>query len=505
MRTKKAAINVGVNILTYILIFIPTFIVRKIFLNTLGDNLLGVNSLYNNIISLLSVVEMGIGSAIVFSLYKPYAEGNKSKIKAYLKYYGRLYRIIGFIVLGLGIGLMFFLNIFIKGQINMVDARIYFLIFLLDTFFSYLFSYKICILNVAQEGYRVSIATCISKFTISVLQIIFLMIYPSFYIYIIIQVLVQLIYYIGINWYINKKYSWLNTVDGKLDEEEKNSLIKNVKALFLHKVGALMVFSTDNLIISAFINLKTVTKFNNYSMVLNIFQNVINNAFSGITASIGNLLVEKDDDSAYIIHKRLFFLSFWCVSFITISLFNTINQFITIWMGETQRIDTLTITVLLINFYFVLMRSSVDKFKEGSGQYYQDRYAAIIESAVNLVASIILVKILGLPGVFIGTLISNFTVVFWVKPKIVYKYVFKKNLLDYFKMYFKYLLIGLIPFVITTICTTNLRGSSSLIYFILNCLVNVVIINVIYIVIFYKTEEFNYFKNLIFTVIKRRS
>ncbi|MDY3002431.1 MAG: oligosaccharide flippase family protein [Romboutsia timonensis] len=504
MRLKNTITNSIVNIITIMLGFLPSFIVRKSFLNSLGEELLGLSSVYGNIIGVLSIVELGIGSAIIFSLYRPFAEDNKEKIKGYLEYYGIFYKIVGFIILILGLLTTIILPIFIKDEINMLDARFYFILFLINTFITYMFSHKLCILNVAQEGYKISIGTSISKIIIATIQLISLKIYPSFYLYLVIQILINLIYYAVMNSYISRRYLWLKDTKGFINKEERKQLSRNVKALFIHKIGGMIVFGVDNLVISSFINLKIVGIYNSYNMIIGAFQTVISSALSGVTASIGNLLTEDDPDKAYEVHKRLFFISFWIVSFTTISLSNTIKQFTILWLGDNQILDTFTVTILLINLYFILMRGSVERFKEGAGIYHEDRFAPIFESLINLITSIILVNIIGLPGVFLGTLISNLSVVFWVKPKIVYKYVFNRNISEYFKMYLKYLIIGLLPLIITHILTINLRNNIDIISFLLNCVVNIVVINVIYVIVLKNSEEFKYFNNIISNLLKKK-
>lgn len=504
MRTKKAAINGSVSILTYIISFLPSIIVRKIFLVQLGEELLGLSSLYTNIISYLSIVEMGIGSAIIFSLYKPFAQDDRVKIKGYLDYYKKFYRNIGIIILIVGLCITPFLRIFIKDNINMHEASLYFILFLINTVVSYLFSYKLCILTVAQEGYILSIGTAISKIIIAVFQVILLKIIPNFYIYILVQIFINLVYYLIINIYVNRKYGWLKRINGKIDNEERTGLIKNVRALFMHKIGYVVVFSTDNLVISSFISLVSVAKYNSYNMIIAALQGVISSATAALTPSIGNLLIENNNEKAIKVHKRLFFMNFWIVSFISISLFNTITQFIRIWLGENQQLDNFTVGIILINMYFQLMRSSIEQFKEGSGNYHQDRYVAFIEAFINLVFSIILVKKIGIAGVFLGTFISNISVVFWTKPRITYKYVFKTPLRNYFYMYFKYLLIAAIPLSITMILTNTIKESNSIFYFSINCLINIVVINIFYLIVFRKNEEFRYFKDLITKSILRK-
>lgn len=506
MRTQKAMKNASIGMLTYILAFIPQFILRKIFLETLGEDTLGLNSLFMNLISYLSIIEMGIGSAIIFSLYRPFAEDNRVKIKGYLDYYARFYRIVGTFIFILGILLLPFLHLFITNdlEVNIQQSQWYFVLFLINTYMSYLFTYKFCILNVAQENYKVSIANTIAKILTAVIQFIGLIILPRFDIYIFIQIIVNLIQYIILNRYIDKKFVWLKAINGEITKQEKADLTKNVKALFIHKIGSIFVFGTDNIVISAFINLAAVARYNNYNMIINAIQGVVRAAIGAITPSIGNLLVEKDASEAYKVHQRLFLLNFWISSFVVIVLYNLSTQFVTVWLGKDAIIDNLTLSIILINFYFFLMRSPVESFKDGSGRYHEDRYASIFEAGINLIFSIILVQKIGLAGVFVGTFISNVAVLFWVKPLITYKYVFKRPLIDYFKTYFKYCLITLIPLGLTIALTQSIKLSNTFLMVVLNGIINTVVINIIYLLIFWKDENFIYFKNLILDRLKKR-
>ena len=459
--------------------------------------MLGLSSLYTNIIGWLSIVEMGVGTAIVYSLYKPYANNDESSIRAYIRFYGWFYRKIGFIILIAGILITPFLKCFIKGEIDLRIASIGFLLFLLNSFITYMFSHKLCILNVAQEAYKLTIGTTVSKLLIALFQFIMFKIYPSLILFIAIQVVINIIYFIGINLYITKKYPWLNKGKDELEVGERKKLLKNVRALFMHKIGELVIGSTDNIVISKFVGLRYLANYTNYQMIICALQGIVSQALNGLTASIGNMLTSETKTKSYEVHKKIFFINFWVVSFMIISLYNTLNQFVGMWVGTEYLLDKLTFIVVLINVYFASMRGSVDQFKSASGNFYQDQYAPIVESIINLVASLILVKRIGLAGVFIGTLISNITVIFWTKPYIVYKYVFNERLTEYFKMYFKYLLIGTIPLVVTNYITKPFKFNYNLGSFITNCIVNVIVINIIYIIIFFRTNEFKYYRNLV--------
>ena len=496
MRKKKALINASVSILAFIITFIPNLITRKIFLQVLGDDLLGLNSLYTNIIGWLSIFELGVGTAIIFSLYKPFAEDNKKLVKSYIRFYGKFYRRIGIIILFIGLLITPYLKYFINGNIDLNIVKLGFIIFLINSFISYLFSSRLSILNVAQEFYKVNIGVTASKLMILFIQFLILKTYPSFILYILTQLVINLIYFIIINLYIIKKYPWIKGKGEDLEKNEKTSLLKNIKAMFMHKIGSLIVFSTDNIIISKFIGLATLANYTNYNIVITAFQTIISKGMEGVTSSIGNLLTEDNKSRFSEIHKNMFFLNFWITSFIVISLYNTLNQFIGIWVGKEYLLDSLTFNVLLVNLYLTLMRGSIEKFKEGSGNFYRDRYAPIFEAVINLISSILLVKHIGIAGVFIGTLISNVTIIFWVQPYMVYKYVFEERLVNYFKIYFKYLVIGLIILVFTEILVIPYKYIFTLRSFILNCILNIAIINSLYLIIFFRTNEFKYFKTI---------
>ena len=498
MRQKKAILNSGVNILTFVITFIPQLILRKVFLETLGEDLLGLNSLYTNIIGWLSIVELGVGTAIIFSLYKPFAEDDRPRVRAYLNFYQKFYVTTGFIILVLGLMITPFLKLFIDNQeIDISVVSLGFIFFLLNSFITYLFSSRLCILNVAQEGYKVTLGTTFAKLGIFVLQLLILKIYPNFILFTAVQVLINLVFYILINRYTLIQCPWIDEEKNTLEDEEKKRLLRSVKAMFMHKIGMLFVFSTDSLVISKFVGLASLAKYTNYYTITSAIERFVGSALQGITASVGNMLIERDPKYASDIHKKVFFLNFWITSFITISLANTLNQFVGLWVGEEYLLDKLTFTVLLINFYFVLMRGSIERFKEASGNYVQDRFAPLVEGLVNLISSLILVQYMGLAGVFIGTLISNFTVLFWVQPYVVYKYVFKEKLINYISMYLKYAFITLIMLFITHYMTLPWKNSFNLISFIINCCINIVIINGIYIVLFHRKKEFKYLLNMV--------
>lgn len=501
-RVKNAKKNVIYGMATYILLMLVTFLNRKVFLALLGDDVAGFQGLLQNILSFLNLIESGVGMAIMFSLYKPFAEDDKVQIKSAVTLYSKIYKVCGSILIIAGIILTGFLHIFVKEQIPMVYAKICFLLYIADTSLTYFFSYKTCLLYASENGYIISFWDFILKFIRSVVQIIMLYIYKSFIIFIVIQILTNIGYLIVINYSTNKRFPWYKDI--KADKVKgKKDIIKNIKALFIHKIGGFVVFSTDNLLISYFLNFKVVALYTNYNMIIAFCQNFINKIFEGIAASIGNLLTEENKEKSFSVFKKLFFFNFWIASFVGICLYNAIDQVIELWLGNRFLLDKSVLIVLLLNFYITAMRLCVDKFKESAGLYYEDRYAPIAESIINLVFSIILLKKFGLIGVFIGTLISNLSVIFWVKPKIVFNKVFNKSLSEYLIHYLKYMCYAVVPFTLTRITCRHVHVSNKFFDFLLNCILSVIIINFSYAIMFYKKEEFQYYKTLLMKRLKR--
>jgi O-antigen/teichoic acid export membrane protein len=502
MRVKKAKKNVVYGIITYVFLMILTFVSRKVFINVLGQDMAGLQGVLLNILSFLNLVESGVGMAIMFSLYKPFAEDDRGQIKSILTLYSRIYKFCGIVLLILGIILSNYLGIFVKGQLDLDYVKICFLLYIIDTTITYFFSYKTCVLYASQNGYIISLWDFNFKAIRYVVQILVLFVYKSFFVFILIQLVTNIFYLITINYIINKKFPWISKVKAT-SIEGKDNIIRNIKALFIHKIGSFVVFSTDNLLISYFLDLKTAGLFVNYNMILSFCSNFTNKIFDGINASIGNLLAEKNSEKAYEVFKKIFFFNFWLSSFICIALYNTVDSFVALWLGEEFILDNTVVIVLLLNLYITTMRMSVDRFKESGGLYYADRYAPFFEVIINLIFSIILVKKIGLAGVFIGTLISNLSVIFWVKPKIVFNQVFNKSFLQYLSDYLKYLFFGIIAFLVTRTVYYFISFNNGISGFLLNCILNVILVNGTYLIIFHKSEEFLYYKNMILKKLGR--
>ncbi|WP_415304979.1 lipopolysaccharide biosynthesis protein, partial [Clostridium perfringens] len=262
--------------------------------------------------------------------------------------------------------------------------------------------------------------------------------------------------------------------------------------MFLHNIGGYLVFSTDNILISSFINVSTVGLYSNYTMIIGQLSGLLSPVISGIGAGVGNLIATENEEKIYEIFKTTFFISFWIYSFATIFLYNLLEPFINWWIGEGYLLNKFVFLVVLLNFYINGMRSVIGTYKSKAGLFVQDKYMPALEGVVNLVISLILIKYLGLVGVFLGTTISTLIIPFWNQPRIVYKELLKKSVSKYFITFLVYLMIMLgVGWVTSNICNSIVSGYSFT-SLIVRGIVCVIIPNIIYFMIFFKTKEFQY-------------
>ncbi|WP_338449826.1 hypothetical protein R4Z09_27380 [Niallia oryzisoli] len=502
MRVKNSIINISTGLGSQIIITLLSFLSRTVFISYLGIEYLGINGLFTNVLGMLSLAEAGIGSAIIYNLYKPVAENNIEKINMLMNFYKKAYKVIAIVIFLLGLSILPFLEHFTHDT-NVENVNLIYLLFLLNTAASYLFSHKISFLNVCQKSYIVTGVYTISTVIATFIKIAILYFTSNYILYLIIDILITIMTSIILSILVNKMYPFIkDKVSSSLDRETKSNIVKNVKALVLHNIGGYAVFGTDNLIIASFVSVTAVGLYSNYYMLINICRTFINQVFNNIIHSIGNLVATESNEKIYNIFKVTMFFNFWIYSFFTTFLYIIIEPFIKLWLGSDFIMSKGLIIILMINFYVSGMRRSISTIKTTSGIFHEDRYAPFIEAAVNLIASMILVQYFGIVGVFVGTLISTLTVPFWIAPYLVYKNVFKITVKSYFLKYAYFLLIGIGSCVITSfICNEFL--ADGFISLVLRGVICMIVPNLIYISIFHRTEEFKHLLGVINNFLPR--
>ena len=503
MRTKKSAINMITAFICQFIVILLGFISRRVMIDSVGVEYLGINGLMNNILTILSLAESGIGVAIIYSLYKPLAENDVQKIKGLMNFYKYTYRALALFTLILGLSIAPFLDKLMKDN-TVENSLIIYLLFLFGSVSSYLFSYKVSMNNADQNKYLATIINTVTQVLVLVIKVFILYLTKNYILFLTIDIISTLLKNIIFSKIIDRRYPYLNEKDKvRLDSETKKELFINIKSLFLGKVGYIISTVSDNLVISSFISIKTVGLYSNYTTLVSSVSGFVSIFISSISASIGNLIAKESEEKIYSVFKVTSLINFWLYGFSCICLYCLSEPFITLWLGRQYLMGKKVLLLIVINFMLSGLIAPIDSVKSAAGLYYPDRYVPMIAAIVNMSISIILVKPFGIIGVFIGTLVSTVLFSFWIKPVLVYKNIFKRSVGEYFIN----IIIKMISIVVLCVLCDEIGKYIYLEYnlygLIIRGIICVIVPNVIYLGIFFKAPEFKYLLNTLNNMLPR--
>lgn len=495
-RTGFALKNVFVGVGGQIFNILIGIVTRIFFVRLLAEEYLGLNGLFSSILTALSFVELGIGPAIVYSLYKPLAERDQEQIQALMDLFRKAYTIIGIVVALLGALLTPFLSYLIQDMPdNIPHIHLIYLLFVANTSASYFFSYKKSLIIADQKQYIVTGYHYVFYFIMNILQIIFLYITRNYFAFLLLQILFTLIENIILSRKANKLFPVIKEkCTAKLNPVYKKEIIINVKSIILHKVGGIASTAIDNIVMSKIFGLITVGIYSNYLLIISPL-NAIGNQIFSFTASLGNLKVTTEDDRAVGVFGIMEFIDFWVYLFGSICLLVLFNPFISIAFGEHLLFPMSTVILIVLNFYLEGRRKAILSLKEAYGIFYQDRYKPIVESITKVALSIILAMKMGVNGIFIGTLISK-SICIVVEPYVVYKYGLGWQYIgQYIRKYLEYLVLFIV-LAFVTYYLSSFIGGSGILSFIGKMVICLFIPNIIVILVYRKTVEFQWIANL---------
>ena len=439
--------DIILNFIITLLISLIGFIQNKYFVKYLGIELLGILKLFNQLFQYLNIVEMGIGSASAYALYKPLAEKNIDDISKIISTIKNIYNKIAIILFGLGLACIPLLPFFMKMDNFNKSIYLYWILFLINTISTYLYIKYVILFTADQQFIKVKFIQSSSKIFYQILQIIFLMRVSSLYIYIFLLLLDNLTQYIFFKIYYQRKYSYIYTT-----KERYSGIKSDIKNLFWHKIGGLIVFNTDLILISKLVSIEIVGIYASYMMVFQILKTIINILYSVLTPKIGKYIAQNDKENIYKSFKELNIVFILLGMMLIFPTFKLINVFIELWIGKEFTLENWTIVLICINYYIDLVRWILEAYKTGSG-FFDDIQSPILESIINLVFSIILGIKYGLDGIIIGTIISNILVIMIYKPILVFKRCFDKGVKEYIKIYGNYLILLIISLILLNIAT----------------------------------------------------
>ncbi|MCL1950248.1 MAG: hypothetical protein FWF59_11005 [Turicibacter sp.] len=501
-RTDNSIRNVKYAFIGQLLTMILTFVSRRIFLDVLGEQFLGLNSLLTSIINMLSLAELGIGASIIYSLYKPLAENDYDKIKSLMFFFKKAYYIIGFIIATIGLLLIPFLRLIIREFPSEINLYLVYFLFLINSVGSYFFVYKQSLLSADQKEYINTNVRTLFLVILNFFQIISLLLTRNYILFLFLQILSTFGINIVLSLRVDKLYPYLKAKKwSKISDSDSALIKKNVKALLMHRLGGFVVNSTDPLLIGILLNLVVVAQYGNYLMIINGLILIFSVIFQSLRGSLGNLGATANKNQIYQNFKKLNFIGFWIYSFSSICLYILMTPFVRLWLGEEMTLSPPIVIIIIINYYLRGMRQSTLTFRDSLGIFWYDRHKPAIEAFINITFSIFLGIHFGLLGILLGTLISTITTSFWVEPYVLFKYGFEKNVMDFFKDYLIYTTIGILA-LIGTYSITRFLPNKGLFDFIVITIITCFVSNFILILFFHRRKEFksvfHIFKNRMF-------
>ncbi len=500
-RTKNAKAGIITGFFSKLLHMGMPFVTRTALLYILGTEYLGLSGLFSSLLSFLSLAELGVSNALVYSMYKPIAEEDTDTVCALLALYRKLYRIIGTTILVAGLICVPFLHLFISGDVP-VDVNLYVLygIYLGNTVCSYfLFAYRSSLLSAHQ---RIDVINVIDS-TVSaitwILQLLMLFLFQNYYAYVIFMPFSNIVGNFLRLYYV-KKYYPEYTPRGKVDPVLETSIYKKIKALVGAKISTTVLHSSDNIVISAFLGLTMVTIYGNYHFIMTSIGGFLGIIYSSILPGIGNSLVTEALEKNYRDFKKLTFINLWMVLWCAVCFICLYQPFMELWVGNNLMLPMSVVLLIVVYFIGYQGRKVVITYKDAAGLWWEDRFRPFVMAATNLISNLIMVQFIGIWGIVLSTILSLCVSIPW-ETYTVFKYIFKRSPKEYYLTLLYFISVFVIAAGITyLICQIVQEGILALL--VRGCIC-IVIPNLIFFAAFRKCEEFEEVKKIAKRILKR--
>lgn len=492
-RTKNSIRNIVYGCINKIITIILPFIVRTIMIQILGTEYLGLNSLFTSILQVLNLAELGFGNALVYSMYKPIAENDNKKICELLNYYKKCYKIIGIIVLAIGLLILLSLDKLIAGQ-HPENINIYYIyiIYLINTVLSYfLFAYKSSLLIANQRNDISSKINLVLMVLQNLIQIIMLLIVKNYYYYIIVLPVITILNNLTISKVVDKRYPQYKS-RGSLGKEESKSIRKNVKGMFFQKIGSVVLSNVDNIVISAFLGLNILGLYNNYYYIITSLFGILSVITDSLKASVGNSIILESNEKNYNDFVKFNFLYVWIISWMSICLLCLMENFVELWLGKEYLFESYITVLFAIYFFIHKWCDMLYVYQEAKGLWWENRYIQLTAAIVNLTINLILVNVIGLPGILISTIISVLIIDDIGYAMILFKEYFNKK--GEFKRYILNQIKYLIVTIIVALITFNIDSKISnvtIMNFLLKIIICLIVPNLLLLIIYRYSKEFH--------------
>lgn len=499
-RLKNSALNFASGFLGRVLAILLNFAVRTIFIYCLNEAYLSVNGLYSNILTVLSLAELGFGSAMVYRMYAPVAVKDYQKAAALLQFYKKVYIIIGVVIFLLGLCVIPFMDYIIKDKPDISGLTLYYILFLVNTSISYWFSsYKASVLYADQKEYIKTSVQNTMAILQSGLQIVLLLLFRKYLLYLLIQLAGNIFLNLYVAHLVDKRYPEIQTYQGaSLSAEERVQIRKDTEALVLSRFGHVALNGTDNIIISAVVGVLWVGRLSNYTLICDSVTSVLCQITAAITGSLGNFFATEDKHAGYALFKKVEFLNFWLYGFSFIALVTLLDPFVQIWAGERFVLGLPISIAIAINFFVAGYMNTLWVFRSTIGLFKQGKFRPILVAILNIILSIFLGKLWGVFGVLFATFLSRAAISLWYDPLILHRYGFEVSCKPFFARYFRrVLLLTTILIVMLTIRYVVLSSATTVLRFAVITMFTAIVPNAIFWLAYHRCEEYAYFRSIV--------
>lgn len=500
-RTKNTVRNIGSGAINNIINIVLPFFSRTALLYILDAKYLGLSSLFTSILSFLSLTELGVGGAMIYSMYKPIAQNDNDTICALLNLYRRLYRIIGTVILFLGLAIMPFLDNLIKDEIPQdINLYLLYVIYLINAVLSYwLYAYKNALLQAFQRN---DVSSNIASVLVPASYVVMLgclFVTKNYYAYVIWLPIFTIITNLIRSAYVDRHYPQFQP-RGEISSELRHSITKKIAALIGTKLNTVVLHASDNLVMSSFLGLTVIAVYGNYNYIQTSVSGFVGIIYSAMTAGLGNSLQTETLEKNYKDFIKLSFMNSWIVGWCTVCLACLYQPFMRIWMGKDLMFPYYVVLELCLYFYVYMIRKIPVVYKDAAGIWWEDRFRPYVCMVTNVVLNIILVQIIGISGIVLSTVFSLFISIPW-ENRTIFKNVFHCGSSAYYKKMFSYAGSMLLGGLMTGwICSFFGEGIPA---FLLRCVMCVIVPNAIFLCLNCRRQEFKDSTAMLLRVLKR--
>lgn len=503
-RSAKSLQNVSTGLINKLLMMVLAFATRTIFIRLLGAEYTGISSLYTNILSVLSLAEMGIGNVLMFYLYEALKEQDEEKITILVNEFKRIYLGIAAIVLSVGLLLIPFLGYIISSPLDHRELVGYYVMYLINSVASYFVVYRTTVLAADQKNYISNIVQTIATVVMYILQIVYLLVFRNFWGYLLIQVLCT----IGANLLLNhialRNYPFLKGGKGMFQKGKRlinqKELFENIKATFVFKIADTILDQTDSIIISILFGTAVVGYYTNYFILISYIVAIAGIIANGLVASFGNLQTEGDMKRSYEMF-RVAFTAFAIFGIVCTACYACVIQdFIVIWVGKQYIMPYRLVVAVLVVFYLRITTNTVWMYRSAMGLFKEVQYINMIAAMLNIVLSVFLGKKIGVAGVIVATAVSRIMTSFWYEGKVVFRR-FGKPVSTYFLLQMKSVCVCVLAVVLSCELCSYVEGNAYVIILV-KLLIAVSISFLIAIAVYGRTTEFKTMKQKILSALR---